>query len=662
MLIVFVILTHGFIRISHMPHVKLQGQMAVKIWSAPLNLAAGKGFTDDNSYGNSPELESFMNNISTDKRSEDNLLKLDDTFKNFTDYTVKNQYVVFNDSLGYRYLTGLVWKYFGFNWYYAGLLHYGFSLLALLSLVFCSYKFCGKSCSIFTGIIYSLSMTETFYVYNLGRDGIPLWFSCYLICSLSLLFGKPLTIRRIITFSILNGFLIFSSVQGRNSTIFFIPITIFIYFIMLFFTKCQIKYYNNYFSTELRNKIFYFFSSTITTVLFFVLLQKLFLSSIPTPQEISNSMHVVFIGLGIWAAQVNHPSQFLYSDHYAFYHGCAYSMRNFNILPTVLGTDYGIALFYYYIDFIKTYPSFWHNKVFLQSLNVSFWDLANPYHFYLLKDISSSLPVFLRDIFSQIVFYTTFLGSIILFFKKNLRFLLKILLIIILSTILMSFLQYNPRHILTAHSSYYFLSGVALGKVFCIIYKILFDKNYYIKNEVFKLKEGLLSLFEYFRPHYIKRWLLIILILLITIFLHINFVKYLEKKEENNIIEMISYFDSLEKHKLNIDTTTDSLKLVLPTETKGKNIGIYCPVKQTDIPQEITFSMQHYKRTFEIKAGESSTAFMPFYNGSFNGVTETLILKNSKICDGIYWSDLSQWRGALWEGTWPQTRLLHEIK
>ena len=671
-LILFVIFLHGFLRFSEMPYAKLV--LPTYFWEASINLAAGKGFSDPGFsdpkvLNQSPELSKFINSLKLSALHEGDKLSFSNTFYDFTDYQANPvKKIELKDSIGYRYVLGLIWKTFGYNWLFVAIFNYVLSLLALLSLMYCSYRVLGASYSIAIGLIYALSLTEIYYVVALGRDGIPLWFASYLICALIMLFNKPLSFKRITVYSLFIGTIVFASIQGRVSSIYFLPLIVIVYFLLfVFYQKERIEFiYTNALKNKFLEKFVFFFYASLLTVFAALLLNALTNNILLSAVESSNAcmMHVVFLGLGIWGVEPTCPSPLLYLDENTYYLAQEYGSRvlGYGTLPYLSG-QYQDVLLKLYISIIESYPYFFFSKVLFGSFYKTLLFLGNPVmqsflDSYPLKFVGAYLTPTSEKPYLAIC---AAIGSLILYFRLNQKKAAIILLSFILFNAGVSFLQYNVRHVLMAHPAYYFLAGVTFMYVFTTLSNILV----FLFTQYPYPQKGLKPISHLTGIHQIpKRTVIISFILVVGLYGLARFsndeIKTMERK---NIFRTQTYFESLEKHPLEVDLEKNKIRF--PESLLHKTIGIYCDLGSVHSPQPVNIQIyvreplfileqkyiqnRIYNKNLTPVEGSHVILFVPFY---YINETASVEISNLKMCNSLKWSDLKDWKGPLWEGTY----------
>lgn len=657
-LLCFVIALHGFLRITEIPYAPLL--LNYYIWVPALNVGAGKEFSDDSAYKQSPELFEFLHHqpLGVPKSTK---LSFFDSFYDFTDYEIDNPRLDFPDSRGYRFIVGLAWKMLGFNWYHVGLINYLLSLIALLALIVCSYRTLGVAYSIAIGLIFALSPIEVYYVASFGRDGIPLWFACYLIAALILMFSKPLTLKRLVSYSIGMGLIIYASIEGRSSTTYFIPLLSAIYFILFYFYE-DVNI-NSKYSYLLKNsfskKTVYFSIATILTVFIPFSLQAVTNVFFPYWGAGAN-WESIFEGLGVWAGRIFHPSQLRYFDGGVFYFGEDYAQRIAKLTHTQT-TSHITSKFGAVGDFIqpvyfsiaKTYPYFfWHDVVVTSVKNTLFYlghenEIYQVFkdHFQHRGNFSYHLYLFGAYIFKDFyIFSLSIIGSILLYFRLNSRKMAIVLLSFMIFNASVSFLQFNMRHVLMGHPAYYFLSGITLAFLYQTYLKVFLVNawNNTIKidrNYILKLKRNLI----FISP---------LIVFFVGIPAYKYLMNYLQAIEIKNVKNMQIYFDNLDKKPF--DSTFNKKFVQLPDELLHKTIGIYCDLGEVITPEnihiKITDDDTHFYETKILPiVGKNVMLFFPFYymNNKF-----IIQFNDNNKCKSFYWSDLKDWGGSLWEGTY----------
>ncbi len=681
LLVLFIIVLHGIVRIPEIPYA--EALLGEYYWAPAINFAAGKGFTDDRTYSEaSPELAKFSRFCKMSRSKENKNGILTDKLKpypslhTYKDYTPKTHRLHLPDGNGYRLVVGILWKYFGYNWYYVGLLNYFFSLLALLSLLYCSYRVLGAPYSIAIGFIYATSLVETYYVANFGRDGTPLWFASYLICMLVLLFNRELTLKRLTNYALLIGVIIFLAIEGRSSSIYFLPIVSIIYFIMIYFFKnpkirfTHFSFLNNYFIKQ----TFVFTYTCFLTIFTTFLLSKLmsyFIPEINSARPVS-FMHVIFLGLGVWAdpstfGNPTTPGLLRYNDGFVTYLAMEFGRRALNYTNIDYASIYhrnSLAYLYYLIA--NKYPFFFFYKVVFESIFNTLVNLGEPirYGVYKAHRYGKLFLYETRYLYKwKLIFILSFIGSLLLYYKFKLRKVLFILLTFIFFNAGMSFLQYGARHALMGHPAYYFLNAVTLGFIFDYIKGL--DKQF-VKELPFSLltaievqKKAILARISFLKINWkfsIKHGLHAILILSIlpTFFL---VKRKLNSIEKANIKEMQLVFHSLNKTPLKVDLTKKGSNL--PDALLSKSVGIYCTIGQVSKPKPIHAELHlnkkiFYKTNIKPVVGENVILFIPFFYPARN--YQIVFHDPSRQCKSYYWSDLKDWKGPLWEGSYDQSK------
>jgi len=661
LLILFVISLHGFLRFAEMPYSKKV--LANYYWEASINLAAGKGFsdlggksfpepskTDPSPLYASPELAKFINkpfNKSGEK------LSFSHTFFEFTDYPTGPKTLGFTESIGYRYCVGLIWKVFGFNWIYVAVFNYLFSLAAMLSLMYCSYRTLGVAYSIAIGFIYSISILEINFVVSFGRDGFPLWFASYLICTLLMFLNKPLTLKRIVSYTILMGAIIFAAVQARGSSIYFLPLLACIYFYIFFFRDENIKFnYSHIFSNSMFEKTFLFVFATALTFLSEFILSAITNAYLLKGITLADSctMHVIFIGLGVWGNNLICPSPLSYSDGHGHYLATEYGRRvlGFNSTP-FLSSAYQESLKGLYLSILKTYPYFYFSKVFFGSFYETIVYLCRPLsecyvstQSEMMKFIYKVTHIFWKKPF---LFFGAFFGCLILYFRLHQRKIVVILAIFIFFNAGVSFLQFDARHALMGHPAYYFLAAVTLTFL-CEHIVSWARSNTKPKRRLIEIKKQFRS-FSY--P--------IILTSLFGMTGLIYFANaYLKHLEQKNIQFAQKYFESLERYPLEFNLNQNTINF--PSSLLHKTVGVYCelgrvtsssPINIEIMSKEPLVPIVDYKKKILPIEGENIILFIPFY---FMNEAATLKILKPSLCKSLAWSDLKEWKGPLWEGTY----------
>jgi len=667
-LFLFVISIHALLRIPEIPtfHTSKHGEYW---WYSSINYGAGKEFTEDNTFlKESPELKSLFPDTPTE-------FSIFDTIHQFKDYTPQSNYIRMNDSLGYRFLVGNIWKYFGFNWYYVGLLNYVLSLLALLSLMYCSFRTLGITYSVLIGLIYSISLPEFSFVIQFPRDGSALWFSSYLICAFVIMSYKPPTFQRITLFTILIGIIIFGAIECRNSNIYFLPISIFFYFLFFyFFTKNDIKlaYFFNIKSLFWKRSFLFLYSILITLFTIFIL-TKFLLYFLPEYQQMPSGhlAHIIFLGLGVWGQEIFHPSQVRYLDTHVDYFARDYGVRvlNYNANDiSYLSTLYGKSITHNYLAIISYYPYFFYYVVKKSFFNMLIL-LGDPLgcNYFCLEYLYTPFIEKITFIFrGPRLFILSFFGSLILYFRLNKKFLLIILLTLIFFNAGISFFQYNARHGLMAHPSYYFLSGVTLAFIFENVSKIFFT---FLKSPSISIKTILTFNYKKIYSHINKirttftNSKLFLTLTYITIPFIIISITYplLEHKlyslEKNNIKVMQIFFHTLKKNHLEVNLTETPSKL--PTLLLAKTVGIYCNLGEVNSPKPIAIAFHQngenlYQTTISPINGKNVVVFIPFFYANENYL---ISMNHNNQCKSFYWSDLKDWKGPLWEGSYDENLL-----
>ena len=680
-LILFVIALHAIFRLSEIPYSRME--MGEYFWVPSINLAAGKGFTNDATFlTESPELANFCKLIPGGYKASQ--LSPFNSFYNFKDYQVKTNAVNFPDSLGYRILLGYVWKFFGFNWYFAGLLNYIFSLTALLALLFCSYRALGITYSVMIGLVFSMDISEINFLATFGRDAFPLWFASYLICALIMFVNKPLTLKRIASYAVLIGVIIFASIQGRSNCIYFFPLVVSIYFILFFFfqrEKIQFKY-SHLFKGLFSQKIFLFCFATLLTFSSILTAQKLFDYFFPVNMLKGHQgwmEHVILLGLGIWP----NSSQVRYMDGIVNYLAQDYGQRVLEYpLVSYLGENYSDSIRKLYISIITTYPYFFLRTIVFQSFYNTLVHLGHPgvypdgYSQFLYAYIVAIISKFCLFIFSLI-------GSFLLYFRMNLKKISVILISFVLLNAAIAFLQYHYRHSLMGHPAYYFLSGVTLGFIFdnyiiqffyfCVRVLGLSEKaiepvsareipqkiSFLQKARSINIKKNLILQLKDNPKKFIRSTMVIVSVFLVIEIFN-SILDRLNAIEKSNIQVIQVFLESLTKNPLEFDLNKNEVQL--PRSLIGKTIGIYCEVGHVTSPKEININFfggeimynATYHATLVPVVGENVMVFFPI---SFRDNSMSIQFLDNNQCKAYYWSDLKDWKGPLWEGSYDSNKL-----
>ena len=124
--------------------------------------------------------------------------------------------------------------------------------------------------------------------------------------------------------------------------------------------------------------------------------------------------------------------------------------------------------------------------------------------------------------------------------------------------------------------------------------------------------------------------------------------------EKGNIKQIQVFLDSLEKTPLNHDTNKKVVKL--PSSMFSKTLGIYCEVGHVTDPKgiEISFLSTLYKTTLYPTPGKNVVVFIPiYYREDFHSVK----IEDNNQCKSYFYSDLKDWKGALWEGSYDREGL-----
>ena len=636
-LVAIVIALHGFLRFSEIPHAfSLRGSSLLGdyFWIPSINLAAGKGFTEDRTFlQKSPELANFLKQALLETSPPD--VSPFNTVHRFTDYTPEAQILTFSDSIGYRYTLGMVWKYCGFNWLFVCIIQYLFSLASLLSLMYCSHKILGISCSLILGLFYAISPIDIYYVANFGRDGYPLWFTCYLMSTLILFVNRPLTLRRLLGYATSIGLLIYAATLGRLSCIYFLPLMCPIYLIIFFFGKNEIQFSSAFFlKNPFVNKAYLFFIAMGLTGLCTLLPYLLTLHYYPMPP--GWTPHIIFLGLGVWGGLEFHPSQVRYLDETAAYMASDYGRRVFHMEAPYTSAPYGKSLFSLYGEIIKNYPFFFLRHVMLDSIYNTLVHLG---HF------SSSLNGYgkflQRLFFAPFFFVTSLIGTYLLYFRFKLKKVALILLFFSLYNALTSPLQYGYRHVLMGYPAYYFLSSVTFGFA---LERIVFYRHRIKKAFLLHQKAYILSLsFILLAP------LSIVIALQVT-----------KRIEASNIRKMQIFFHFLNKHPFVFDRASHRIKF--PPTILKKTLGLYCEMGGVTAPREVIITMpavgiSPYTTKITPVIGKNVTLFFPIH---IMNEDMSVIIEDNNQCKAFYWADLKEWKGPLWEGTYDEDKLPKE--
>ena len=134
-------------------------------------------------------------------------------------------------------------------------------------------------------------------------------------------------------------------------------------------------------------------------------------------------------------------------------------------------------------------------------------------------------------------------------------------------------------------------------------------------------------------------------------------MKKLELMENENIRKMKVAFSSLEKKPFEFNFDKGLIKL--PDLFLNKSIGIYCELGEVTDPKPINIKI--FDRAGEIYdtkilpiTGKDVTLFCPFFifDSSF-----TMKINDQNQCKSFTWSDLQDWKGPFWEGTYDKTLL-----
>lgn len=697
-LIFLVITLHSYLRLSELPESKIR--IGTYFYFPVINFAAGKGFNEDNSFmSESPELSQFHNSMPYNKPPIKKLSLLD-TFYDFKDYNIKHTKLLFTDSIGYRFLLGEIWKHFGFNWYYVGLINYLLSLIALISLMYCSYKILGVTYSVIIGLVFSLSTPEIFHIISYGRDGFPLWFGTYLLCALIMFVSKPITFNRITTYTILIGVIIFAAIQCRSSNIDLLPLVFIIYFILFFFfqkEKIEFKY-SYLLKNDVLEKTFFFLFAVGLTFISTAILQELTYGLLGV-KPAGHIMHLATLGLGIWARSTTpfQPSQLRYNDKNIWYLTEEYGNRVLHqkildwdkvsgwydyIHGKVLAPDpdlvfpwsdpmYQDTLQSLYLSFIKTYPHFFFYEVMWKSFYNTLTLLGRPCWKYLnasnktgFVSLQQKYVVFFID--NYILFILSLVGVIILFYVLKLKKVAMILVVFALFNAMIAFIQYQARHLLLAHSAYYILCGVTIGFFFentikrsidfimaILGFRVKATSHFPYRDVPRKMNfledVSLIKVNQKFLLNALKYGGGIIFIICLFYLFKYTTLKI----EQKNIKEMQVFFNALDKKPLKDDLNKNRLEL--PQDVFLKTVGIYCEIGRVTKPKpikvDLTTKSYAYTTTLYPVVGKKVMLFIPIYLRQ-NTNTTLKFQDVDKQCKSYYWSDLSPWKGSLWEGSY----------
>jgi len=141
----------------------------------------------------------------------------------------------------------------------------------------------------------------------------------------------------------------------------------------------------------------------------------------------------------------------------------------------------------------------------------------------------------------------------------------------------------------------------------------------------------------------------------------VNFVKRkLQSMENKNIHEMQTYFNSLHKTPMGADPMQKTVQL--PSSMVLKTIGIYCEMGPMDAPKEVKIEFFfHGKGLYTTKilpvVGKDVMLFVPVYLARN---TAQVKIEDNNQCKSYYWSDLKDWKGAFWEGSYDRNTLMKE--